>query len=575
MGMRRTAPLRFLLGASLVLGIAAAWTPVVSASGGTYYVDGKTGSDSNSGTSTSSPFKTIYHAAAKIPAGTAAAGWTVNVKGYTDFIYRERPIPPGWSGHGSSSAPVVFRAYGYNGTSSGYVKPIIDGADVASRWQTSGTAGVWKTQWPVKPWNFKTYTGSIKTALFQDKTTWLWEQTSLSALATRAKSGLGGYWWSSGWLYASGKGTTDPSKHTIDVVMRNSFLFMGTNGASGVQVRGFEVRHSANGIALIKGVDNSLVADNLLIGNDLMGIQTSGGQTSNGPDPASNNTIARNRAAYNTVQGIKVDEGSTSTSIFDNEMDHNALQGIKVQGPPGGTSYTGKTSGITLTRNSLHDQTYNPTGSAYNNASGLTISNGASTVVADSNTIYGNDVGIHVTQESSGRSTMTGIALKKNVVHDNRRFGIYFYDGAYGTGNGSMRSDYDVVYDNGIGIQVARGSTNKTISHATIYSNSADGVKVGEANQSASKATITSSLITGNGGYGLWLITGSSATLSYTGLSSNSLGNIKGSPSQTSNNTQSAGYLSTSPSASSFLKIATTSYQYKAGPKGTPVGARY
>src|SRR6478735_5822212 len=348
MGMSRRAPVRLLLGASLVLGLAAAWTPVTSASGGTYYVDGKTGSDSNSGTSAGSPFKTIYHAAAKIPAGTGAAGWTVNVKGYTDFIYRERPIPPGWSGHGSTSAPVVFRATGYNGTSSGYVRPIIDGADLApstgNRWQASSYSNVWKTPWPVKPWNFKTYTGSIKTALFQDKTTWLWEQTSLSALASRAKSGAGGYFWESGWLYASGKGTTDPSKHTIDVIMRNAFLFMGTNGVSGVQVRGFEVRHSANGIALIKGVDNSVVADNLLIGNDLMGIATSGAQTSNGADPASNITIARNRAAYNTVQGIKVDEGSTSLSIFDNEMDHNGLQGIKVQGPTGGTSYTGKTS---------------------------------------------------------------------------------------------------------------------------------------------------------------------------------------------------------------------------------------
>ena len=83
------------------------------------------------------------------------------------------------------------------------------------------------------------------------------------------------------------------------------------------------------------------------------------------------------------------------------------------------------------------------------------------------------------------------------------------------------------------------------------------------------------------GAVGGWIVSGAlatlarSATLSYTGLSSNSLGNIKGSPSQTSNNTQSAGYLSTSPAASGFLKIGTSSYQYKAGPKGTPVGARY
>jgi hypothetical protein len=172
---------------------------------------------------------------------------------------------------------------------------------------------------------------------------------------------------------------------------------------------------------------------------------------------------------------------------------------------------------------------------------------------------------------------MNGIALKRNQVHDNKRYGIYFYDGSQGTtsGKGTMRSDYDVVWDNGTGILVGRASTNKTIAHATVFSNTNDGIKVGEAGQSAAKATVTSTLITNNGGYGLWLITGSSTSLSYVGLSANTLGAIKGSPTKTAVNTKAAGYLSTTEGSSTYLKIGTSSYQYTAGPSASPVGARY
>lgn len=570
----------FLAIATFLL-LASSAVPSALAAGGTLYVDGKTGSDANDGHTPSEAFKTIAKAASKIPTGSSAAGWVVSVKGYTDHVYRERAIPPGWDRHGTASAPIVFQATGYRASSSGYVKPIVSGADLAprsgERWVASGTTGVWKTPWPTKPVNFGTYSGSIKTALFQDKTTWLWEQTSLSALASKAKTASGGYYWSGGWLYASGKGTTDPSKHTVDVIMRNTFLFMGTNGVSAVQIRGFEVRHSANGIALLKGIDHSTIADNVLIGNLMMGIVTSGGQTSSGPNPATDNMVARNKASYNTLQAIKIDEGSQDSTYCDNTAQHNGLQGIKVQGPPGGTSYTGTTTGITICRNTLAYNDFNPTGSVYTNTSGLTIANGARNVTVDSNLLFNNLVGIHITQESSGRAAMTGIALKRNQVHDNKRYGIYFYDGAKGTtaGKGSMRSDYDVVWDNGTGILVGRASTNKTIAHATVFSNTHDGIKVGEAGQSAAKATISSTLVTNNGGYGLWLITGSSASLSYVGLSANTLGSTKGTPSKTAVNTKAAGYLSTTEGSSNYLKIGASSYQYTAGPSASPVGARY
>jgi hypothetical protein len=559
------------------------------AAGGVLYVDGKTGSDSNDGLTPATALKTISRAASGLPDSSGAAGWTLSVKGYSDYVYRERPIPPGWNGRGAAGAPVTFEATGYTpGAGEAYVKPIVSGADVAPRsgqsWSATSTAGVWRTPWATAPFGWGKYSGSLRTALFQDGTTWLWEQSSLSALASRAANGKGGYWYDTTGkqLYVSGVGAVGttaqrPASHTIEVVMRNAFLFMGTEGVAYVSVLGFEVRHSANGIAFVKGTDHGTAADNTLTGNLLMGIQTSGAQTTSGPNPSTGNVIERNVARYNTLQAIKIDEGTQSTRVCNNVASRNGLQGIKVQGPPGGTSYTGSTSGILVCKNTLTLNNYNPTGSTYNNASGLTVANGAKSVTVDGNVISANDVGILVTQEATGRALIDGLVLKRNDVNKNRRFGLYIFDGYKGStrGKGSLRSSYDVYWQNGIGIMVGRGSTNKAVSHATIHGNKSDGVRIGEAGKSGAALTLSTTLVTANRGYGVWLVTGSSGSLKYVGISGNGTASTKGSLSKTAVNTRWPGYLSTNPDNAAFLRISTTSYQYTAGPSGTPVGARY
>lgn len=585
--MPRSLPLAM----SVALLAAAVLTPGAQAADTTLYVDGKSGDDRAAGTSPGTALKTIAEAASRVPAGSAAAGWTISVQGYKDHIYRERPVPTDWGRRGTASARVTFQATGYEvGSAGGYVRPIVSGAERAPRtgqdWERAGATGVWKTPWPDKPFAFGKYTGNIRTAIFQDVETWLWEQPSLAALEDRAATKAGGYFWANGWLYVSGKGTTDPSDSTIDVVMRNTFLFIGTNGDSGVAVRGFEVRHSANGIALTKGVDDSVVADNVLVGNLLMGIQTSGGQTSSGPDAAKRNTVARNTVVGSTFQGIKVDEGSQDSTYCDNRVSSNGLQGIKVQGPPGGTGYTGTTSGITICRNQLSDHDFNPAGSEFNNANGLSIANGARSVTVEQNRIFGNDVGVHITQEASGMPAMTSILLRANEISDNRRFGINFYDGAFGgsSGSGSMRSEHDLIWGNGTGVMVARGTSNKTVIHGTIHANLADGMRVGESGKAKATVTVERTIFTDNAGYGIWLVTGNAATVRYSAFSGNGLGSIKGSASRTAVNTEAVGYLSTIPAGRSrqrssrdgaFLRIPSTSYQYTAGPSRSPIGARY
>ena len=97
--------------------LLASASPAAAVAGGTLYVDGKHGNDGNSGTSLAQAFKHISTAAASLPAGSGAAGWTVKIVGYTDYVYRERPIPTGWDRAGTSGSPITFEAYGYNGTS--------------------------------------------------------------------------------------------------------------------------------------------------------------------------------------------------------------------------------------------------------------------------------------------------------------------------------------------------------------------------------------------------------------------------------------------------------------------------
>src|SRR5262245_44536333 len=103
-----------VLGVSLAALFAAALTAMphpqsAAAAGITLYVDGKHGDDGNSGLSWGNAFRTINRAARKIPRGQGA-GWTVIVRGYADYIYRERPVPGGYARWGSDSSPLVFQA---------------------------------------------------------------------------------------------------------------------------------------------------------------------------------------------------------------------------------------------------------------------------------------------------------------------------------------------------------------------------------------------------------------------------------------------------------------------------------
>jgi hypothetical protein len=566
--------------AALVTDAAAALT-----AGKTLYVDGKIGSDTNTGTSPTTALKTIAKATMKIPAKSAAAGWTVVVQGYKDYIYRERPIPAGWGGSGTSSAPVTFQAAGYVPSRSSYVKPIVSGSELApsagQSWQATNTPGVWRTPWATTPNGYGSSFGPLTNALFEDGTKWLWAQRSLSDLAVPASKGQGGFWYDAAgkYLYASGISSNGPSGaspvgHTIDVIERGAFYFSGANGVRYVAVRGFQVEHSANGIAFSAGTDYGTAADNVTNANLYMGIVTVGIQTTSGPDPAVGNVVWRNSGSYNTIQAIKAAEGTQNSSFCYNDASANGYQGIKIEGPAAGSSYTGTTSGNTISHNTLHGQTYNPTGSVYNGANGLTVANGAINTTVSYNDVYGNDVGIKITQEYTGMRALSGTSLSHNRMWSNRRFGLHFFDGAKGSGAGNVVSSYDLIWANGLGVMVDVGSINKSLVHDTIYANTGDGVRVGGVNSGAA-ISISSTILSSNGGYGVLLVAGNRAPTSYSDFYGNTKAPTSGSPALSHVNYNSPGFISTTQTAAAFLQISTSSYQYTAGPSVAPIGAKY
>jgi hypothetical protein len=205
----------------------------------------------------------------------------------------------------------------------------------------------------------------------------------------------------------------------------------------------------------------------------------------------------------------------------------------------------------------------------------LTIANGALQTTVTGNSAWNNDVGILISQEDGARPAIEGVNLSWNRLWSNRRFGLYFFDGYYGSGSGHATSTRDAVWANGIGVMVDRGSTNKTLDLDTIHNNSSDGIRVGGSNLASASLTVKRSLVTDNGGYGIWVLSGNgnTASLQYDGFSVNALGNFRGSVSSSYVNGHTAGYLSIDPASSDFIAIATDSYQYTAGPSATPIGA--
>ena len=125
--MRRIIALAigFTVACSALVGIGQ---PALAA-GTTFYVDAASGSDSNNGTSLSTPYKTIQKAA-----GVAVAGDSVLIRGGT---YRETVTP---ANGGTVTAPITYAPYGGETVT-------ISGADLATGSWSVDTGSIYKTSY--------------------------------------------------------------------------------------------------------------------------------------------------------------------------------------------------------------------------------------------------------------------------------------------------------------------------------------------------------------------------------------------------------------------------------------------
>jgi hypothetical protein len=574
----------------LALAMLLAWglggyatPPPAIGAGITLYVDGKHGRDSDTGRSWDRAFRTINRAARELPRDSHAAGWTVVVRGYSDYVYRGRPVPGAYDRAGTASNPVIFTAEGWAPGATNYVKPIVSGALVAPKagrsWQDDSTSDVWWTAWDAAPAGFDR-SKPYSSAVFQNRIGFLWQHASLADLRNRASRGDGGYWWDSGAhrLYISTRRGVAPSSVTIDVPNYMGFYFTGSAGSRYISVRGFVVQHTSMGITFHLGADHNSAYDNIGVANVPMSFGTSGRTTNSGFDPAVANVFLRNSASYSTLQGFKVDAGSQDTVICHNTVRHNALQGIKVQGPPT-ASDPRVTSGTEVCQNVLADQdTQRPgPGRADERPNGLTLCNGARGTYVHHNTIRSNVVGVQVNQGGIG-SPITNTRFQRNLVYGNRSVGLSLRDGVADrrSGTGSLHASFNLYWDNEIGIRVHSGSTNKTFEHETVYENRTSGFVIGcDCASARTEVAVSEGLVTHNGAYGIWIAPGQDVRLRYLGISSNKSGAVLGSASKTRVNTRAAGYLSRDPATGDFLKIGPSSFQYTAGVDGKPIGARY
>jgi hypothetical protein len=559
--------------------------PRASAAATTLYVDGKHGSDSNTGLSWAAAFRTINRAARQVPHGSAAAGWMVIVRGYADYIYRERPVPGGYDRWGTSTAPLVFSAEGWAAGSTTYVKPIVSGGLVAPQagrvWQADATSGIWYTGWDQPPAGFDA-TKPYSSAIFQGGTSWLWQHASLADLRLKASSGNGGYWYdaSAHRLYVATRNGVAAGSVQIDVPTNKGFYFDGSYGASYISVRGFIVQHSEMGIAFYLGTDHGSALDDVANANYPMGFATSGRVTgSSSFDPALGNDFERDAAAYNTLQGFKVDAGSQGTIICHSDVRLNAVQGIKVLGSLTGAADPRVTSGTEICHNVLAQQATQRPGASRSDEepNGLTVANGATGTYVHENSIHDNVMGVQVNQRGVG-SPISNTRFSGNLVYANSSVGLNISDGASSAaaGTGSFLGAHNLYWDNGVGIRVHPGSTNKTFDRETVYANKGSGIWAGcTCSAARSSVTIGRSLVTNNAAFGVRADPGADLHVSSAGLTGNASGATSGTVVKYAVNTQAAGYLSRDPASVDFLRINTSSYQYTAGPAGEPIGARY
>jgi parallel beta-helix repeat protein len=344
------------------------------------YVDGKAGSDANTGTQ-AAPFKTIARAMAALPQGSSgqAAGWIVRVQGYADYVYRERAIPAGVVCSGTSTAPLLIQAtdYGNAALSSGGTPwpATVDGSvlvntDSAPEVSWSNVQGaVWQTPWP----NALSLGTAVLDYTDTQRKERLWCNTSISArrslplrrpvpaagagapLTLDDLDGAGYSYFLDRWS-AQGAGicstapgsvalptlgtlyvnltppagitnpayvvpaSTDPHNNTLEMPVQSTF-YMDT-GWSYVTLRGIRAWHGDLGFHIDRGCHHIALVRCDGSFNYCMGFATFGTSDL----PTHDIALRRCSATGNSIQGVKLEGASSRIQVAACDFLQNCLQ---------------------------------------------------------------------------------------------------------------------------------------------------------------------------------------------------------------------------------------------------------
>ena len=556
--------------ALLVLeGLAASLGGASAATVRTLYVDGKHGSDSHTGTSLASAFKTVAKGLQSIYVkGVGRAADKLVIVGYTDYVYYEKMANSLYL-PATSTTPITIEAANYG--QRGYVRPIISGALVVSRpgdqrWtrpDASHYPDVWQIPWTKAiPGYDAASTGFRQERVYQDISQPLVRPAVKPTLAQLQATPASQYWNGSKLfvhlgLWSGKLATTDPRQHTIEIPNYKGIL-IGT-GSSYVTIRGLNIRHTNMAVGVTGSAHHVTVTNVDASYNYGMGFWT-----------ASHDNVFRTISGRrNTIQLVKLDNGAQNNLIEDATGIENIGQGIKLTGP--NTVYN------TIRYSTFSDGKNIPmaAGGYGGYVQGLLIQDGAHHNYIQDNVFSNQRRGIYLYQVSSSSRSLQGNVIRRNRFLDSS-VGLFIWDSrSSGDSTGTMTMSRNLYAGNTYAIEVEGATSNKTFDHETIYdSHPVSGLGAIYLKGSGGKVIVKNTIIRSSSAYGLRADTGSTLTVSYTTVSGAASGARSGGVTWGSTNkTTDPDFLSTSRASGDYLTIGSASPVYHAGSAGDPIGA--
>lgn len=409
-----------------ILAFAFCVVPSLPAQAATYYVDAKSGSDSNIGTSPESAWKSI----ARVNQRQFEPGDSILFK--RGGIWREQLDFPS---SGAPGQPIVIDVYGSGAT------PVISGADViaANAWGSAGVNNEWKASVATEP-NVVIFEGQkgnkqASEESLREPLDWFWRDGTLT-------------------VYAAGNPGQIYPRSGVEAGARMSAINL--TGRSYVAIRNIEATGAnAAPYALGSGIwaiaagrkgpapTHLEILHCIVINNAGDGIHLEG---------AANTIIDSNVVANNENVGIQVYRSLATFPVSDvtvsnNEVHHNKFIGINTAGCPAGTSCRTVTNDnqLAVTRVLIRKNR------SYANGAGIYLHQTNDSVVSENISYENRDT------RRKGEGYCVGLSgSSSNIVEKNECYGaahagielsIDISRPAVGSSDNLVR--YNVVHDNG------------------------------------------------------------------------------------------------------------------------------